>query len=74
MSEQIECVSTDCPWLYSRKKAESKADQVPRLRELIKELEPNTNLEESPTSSPPLEPGEDHARESSAEATPWQDE
>lgn len=69
MSEQIECMSTDCPWLYSRKKAEDKADQVARLQELMKELELNASLEESATPSLLSEPEEDHARESSAETT-----
>ena len=67
-------MSIDCPWLYSRKKAEDKVDQVPRLQELIRELELNADLEESPTPSPLLEPEEDRARESSAETTPWPDE
>lgn len=71
MSEQIECMSTDCPWLYSRKKAEDKADQVVQLQELIKELELNASLEESPTSSLSPEPKEDHTRESSMETTFW---
>ena len=71
MSEQIECMSTDCPWLYSRKKAEEKADQVARLRELVKELEFNTRLGGPVTLSPSPEPEEDHTRESSAETTFW---
>lgn len=71
MSEQIECMSTDCPWLYSRKKAEDKVDQVARLQQLIKELELNTSPEESPTLSLSLLPEEDHVRESSTETTFW---
>jgi len=71
MSERVECMSTDCPWLYSRKKAEDKADQVARLQDLIKELELNTNFEESATTPLSQEPGEDHARESSTETTFW---
>jgi len=71
MSEQIECVSTDCHWLYSRKKAEDKTDQVARLQGLIKELELNASLEESLTPSLSPEPEEDHTRESSAETTFW---
>lgn len=74
MSEQIECMSTDCPWLYSRKKAEDKADQVARLQKLIKELELNTSPEESPTLSLSLLPEEDHVRESSTETTFWTEE
>lgn len=74
MSEQVECMSIDCPWLYSRKKAEDKVDQVARLQELIKELELNASLEESPTPSSSPEPGEDHTREGSTETTPWPDE
>lgn len=71
MSEQIECMSTDCPWLYSRKKAEDKADQVARLQDLIKELELNTTFEESATTPLSSEPEEDHARQSSTETTSW---
>jgi len=71
MSEQIECMSTDCPWIYSRKKAEDKMDQVARLQELMKELELNASLEESPTPSLSLEPEEDYTRESSTETTFW---
>ena len=74
MSEQIECMSTDCPWLYSRKKAEDKVDQVARLQQLIKELELNTSPEESPTLSLSLLPEEDHVRESSTETTFWTEE
>ena len=62
-------MSTDCSWLYSRKKAEDKADQVARLQELIKELELNASPEESPTPSLSPEPEEDHTRTSSAETT-----
>jgi DNA polymerase zeta len=74
MSEQIECTSTDCPWLYSRKKAEDKVDQVARLQELIKELELNTSFEES--STPSLSPGseEDNRREGSTGSTFWPEE
>lgn len=72
MSEQIECMSIDCPWLYSRKKAEDKVDQVARLQELIKQLELNVNLEESLTPLPLPEHEGDHSRESST--TPWPDE
>ena len=74
MSEQIECMSTDCPWLYSRKKAEDKTDQVARLQGLIKELELNASLEDSPPPSPPPEPEEDYTRENSTETTFWSDE
>lgn len=73
MSEQIECMSMDCPWLYSRKKAEDKADRVARLQDLIKELELSASLESaSPSLSP--EPEEDRARESSTETTFWPEE
>jgi DNA polymerase zeta len=71
MSEQIECMSTDCAWLYSRKKAEEKADRVTRLQELMKELELNASLGGSATPSPLPEPEEDRTRESSAETTFW---
>jgi DNA polymerase zeta len=74
MSEQIECMSTDCPWLYSRKKADDKADQVARLQELIDELELNASLEKPPTPSSSPEPREDNTRESSIETAPWPDE
>jgi len=70
MSEQIECMSIDCPWLYSRKKAEDKVDQVVRLQELIQELELGASLEESLTPPPLREPEEYHTRESSTETTP----
>jgi len=73
MSERIECMSTDCPWLYSRKKAEDKADQVARLEDLIKELELNASLESATPSLSP-EPEEDRARESSTETTFWPEE
>jgi hypothetical protein len=72
MSEQIECMSTECPWLYSRKKAEDKVDQVGRLRELLTELELNAELGEPPAPLP--SPVEYYMRESSQEATPWPDE
>lgn len=71
MSEQIECMSTDCPWLYSRKKAEVKADQVARLQELVKELEFNASFGRPATPSPLPDPEEDHTRESSAETIFW---
>ena len=67
-------MSTDCTWLYSRKKAEDKVDQVARLRDLMKELELNASLEESPTSSLSPEPEENHTRESSKETTFWLEE
>lgn len=71
MSEQIECISTDCPWIYSRKKAEDKMEQVARLQELMKELELNASLEELTTPSLSPEPEEDHTRGSSTETTFW---
>ena len=73
MSEQIECMSTDCPWLYSRKKAEDKADQIARLQELIKELELNTSFEFEESFTPSLspEPEEDNRREGSTGTTLW---
>lgn len=74
MSEQIECVSVDCPWLYSRKKAEDKVDQIARLQELILELELNASLEESLAPPPLPETEEDHTRESSTGTTHWTDE
>ena len=74
MSEQIECTSTDCPWLFSRKKAEDKADQVARLQELITELELCAGLKDSLVCSPPPELDEYHSRESSTETTPCPDE
>jgi len=71
MSEQIECMSTDCPWLYSRKKAEDKVDKVARLQELIKELELSASLEDLPTPSLSPEPEEDRTRENSTETAFW---
>jgi hypothetical protein len=67
-------MSTDCPWFYSRKKADDKVDQVARLQELIKELELNASFEELLTPSPPPVSEGDYTRESSAETTPWPDE
>ena len=74
MSEQIECMSTDCPWIYSRKKAEDKMDQVARLQELMKELELNASPEESSTPSLSPEPEEDYTRGSSTEMNFWPEE
>lgn len=71
MSEHIECMSTDCPWFYSRKKAEEKADQVARLQELMKELELNASPGGSATPTPLPEPEEVHTRDSSVEMTFW---
>ncbi|GBE80756.1 DNA polymerase zeta catalytic subunit [Sparassis crispa] len=38
-AEPIKCESLDCPWLFERKKAESKADCLTAVRELAEELE-----------------------------------
>jgi len=67
-------MSTDCSWLYSRKKAEDKVDQVARLQELIEELELNASLEELSTPLLSPEPEEDHTRGNSTETTFWPEE
>lgn len=38
-SEPIRCESLDCPWLYSRKKAEGKMELLAIVRELLGGLE-----------------------------------
>ncbi|KAH7883594.1 hypothetical protein F5I97DRAFT_2041862 [Phlebopus sp. FC_14] len=37
-SESIECLNTDCPWLYERKKAEQKADFLEGLWALMDDM------------------------------------
>lgn len=38
-AEPIECESLDCPWLFERKKAEGKAENVLNIKELVVDLE-----------------------------------
>ncbi|KAI0724555.1 hypothetical protein C8T65DRAFT_704388 [Cerioporus squamosus] len=38
-AEPVECESLDCPWLYERKKIESKADALTTIHDLIEEME-----------------------------------
>jgi DNA polymerase zeta len=47
--DEIRCESLDCPWLYSRKRAESKGEFLAAIQELLDELnervETNTLIE-----------------------------
>ncbi|KAI0669901.1 hypothetical protein C8Q78DRAFT_976102 [Trametes maxima] len=38
-AEPVECESLDCPWLYERKKLESKAEALTTVHDLIDEME-----------------------------------
>ncbi|KAI0639404.1 hypothetical protein C8Q77DRAFT_1204904 [Trametes polyzona] len=38
-AEPVECESLDCPWLYERKKLESKAEALTTVHDLIEEME-----------------------------------
>ncbi|KAI0361627.1 hypothetical protein OH77DRAFT_1546215 [Trametes cingulata] len=38
-AEPVQCESLDCPWLYERKKLESKAEALTTVHELIDEME-----------------------------------
>ncbi|KAJ3575642.1 hypothetical protein NP233_g970 [Leucocoprinus birnbaumii] len=37
--EPVECISLDCPWLYTRKKAEARTEAVETMEILVDELE-----------------------------------
>ncbi|KAL4069612.1 hypothetical protein V8B97DRAFT_2024397 [Scleroderma yunnanense] len=39
LAEPIECLNTDCPWLYERKKTERKTEFLEGLRSLIENLD-----------------------------------
>ena len=38
-AEAVQCESLDCPWMYERKKLESKAEAATTIQELIEEME-----------------------------------
>jgi DNA polymerase zeta len=38
-AEPIECINTDCPWLFDRKKAERRAEFLEGLQEIMEDLE-----------------------------------
>lgn len=38
-AEPVKCESLDCPWMYERKKLESKAGALTTIRDLIEEVE-----------------------------------
>lgn len=38
-AEPVQCESLDCPWLYERKKLESKAEALTSVHDLIEEME-----------------------------------
>ena len=38
-AELVQCESLDCPWMYERKKLESKAEAATTIQELIEEME-----------------------------------
>ena len=38
-AELVQCESLDCPWMYERKKLESKAEAATTIQELIEDME-----------------------------------
>ena len=74
-ADVIHCISLDCPWFYTRRKAEAETDIIPALENLLEELEgkqdPEVEMEQlieihgdsqsydSPTASDIYEPIED---------------
>jgi len=38
-ADAIRCVSLDCPWFYTRRKAEAETEVIPALEEILEELE-----------------------------------
>lgn len=38
-AELVQCESLDCPWMYERKKMESKAEALTTIHDLIEEME-----------------------------------
>ncbi len=38
-AEPVQCGSLDCPWMYERKKLESKAEALTSIHDLIEEME-----------------------------------
>nr|VWO96738.1 DNA polymerase (EC [Ganoderma boninense] len=45
--EVVQCESLDCPWMYERKKLESKADALTTIHDLIEEMENGWTVEDS---------------------------
>ncbi|TBU65073.1 hypothetical protein BD310DRAFT_944016 [Dichomitus squalens] len=56
-AEPVQCESLDCPWMYERKKLESKAEAVTTIQELIEEIadkwseEQTSSIEDSGSDS-----------------------
>jgi len=46
--EPIDCESLDCPWLYSRKRAEAKREALASIGELLGDLELDSDWEDTP--------------------------
>lgn len=44
-ADVVHCISLDCPWFYTRRKAEAETDVIPALEELLKELEGKQEVE-----------------------------
>lgn len=38
-ADAIQCISLDCPWFYTRRKAEAETEIIPALEELLEGLE-----------------------------------
>jgi len=38
-ADAVHCISLDCPWFYSRRKAEAETELILALEELVEELE-----------------------------------
>ncbi len=53
-AEPVECESLDCPWLYERKKIESKAEALMTIHELLDEMEREWYAEKSYNSDDDL--------------------
>lgn len=47
-ADAIHCISLDCPWFYSRRKAEAETGIIPALEELVEELEERHDQEVEP--------------------------
>ena len=44
-ADAIHCISLDCPWFYTRRKAEAETDVIPALEELLEGLEAKQEVE-----------------------------
>ncbi|KAI0801265.1 hypothetical protein C8Q74DRAFT_1314513 [Fomes fomentarius] len=53
-AEPVDCESLDCPWLYERKKIESKAEALTTIHELLDEMEREWYAEKSYSSDDDL--------------------